>query len=40
MKVTGWPVGTIVRGNVVMWDGELETPSQGEVVRFEETLER
>lgn len=36
--VTGWPVGTIVRGNVVMWDGVLETPSQGEVVRFEETL--
>jgi len=36
--VTGWPVGTIVRGNVVMWDGILETPSQGEVVRFEETL--
>src|SRR6478735_514904 len=39
-KVTGWPVGTIVRGNVVMWDGVLETPSQGEVVRFEETFAR
>jgi dihydroorotase len=37
-KVTGWPIGTIVRGNVVMWDGGLETPSQGEVVRFEETV--
>jgi dihydroorotase len=37
-KVTGWPVGTVVRGNVVMWDGSLETPSQGEVARFEETL--
>jgi dihydroorotase len=37
-KVTGWPVGTVVRGNVVMWDGALETPSQGEVIRFEETL--
>jgi dihydroorotase len=37
-KVTGWPVGTVVRGNVVMWDGSLETPSQGEVVRFEETM--
>ncbi len=37
-KVTGWPVGTVVRGNVVMWDGSLEAPSQGEVVRFEETL--
>ncbi|MBM6578821.1 dihydroorotase [Microvirga sp. BT689] len=39
-KVTGWPIGTIVRGNVVMWDGSLETPSQGEVVRFEETVGR
>ncbi|HYI91826.1 MAG TPA: dihydroorotase, partial [Beijerinckiaceae bacterium] len=39
-KVTGWPIGTIVRGNVVMWDGALETPSQGEVARFEETLAR
>lgn len=37
-QVTGWPVGTVVRGNVVMWGGSLETPSQGEVVRFEETL--
>jgi len=39
-KVTGWPVGTVVRGNVVMWDGALEMPSQGEVVRFEETAGR
>ena len=39
-KVTGWPIGTIVRGNVVMWDGALETPSKGEVARFEETLAR
>ena len=37
-KVTGWPIGTVVRGNVVMWDGALETQSMGEVVRFEETL--
>jgi dihydroorotase len=37
-KVTGWPIGTVVRGNVVMWDGSLEASSQGEVVRFEETL--
>jgi dihydroorotase len=28
----------VVRGNVVMWDGALETPSTGEVIRFEETL--
>jgi dihydroorotase len=39
-KVTGWPIGTIVRGNVVMWDGSLEASSQGEVVRFEETAGR
>ncbi|HEV2558033.1 MAG TPA: dihydroorotase [Microvirga sp.] len=38
VTVTGWPVGTLVRGQVVMWEGSLETPSQGEVVRFEETL--
>ena len=36
VTVTGWPIGTIVRGNVVMWDGALEAPSRGEAVRFEE----
>ncbi|CAN5538501.1 dihydroorotase [soil metagenome] len=38
MKVTGWPVGTFVRGRCVMWQGELLTPAQGETVRFLETL--
>jgi dihydroorotase len=38
VTVTGWPVGTVVRGNVAMWDGELVTPSRGEAIRFEETL--
>ena len=38
MAVTGWPVGTFVRGRQVMWQGELLTPGQGEVVRFAETL--
>jgi dihydroorotase len=38
MKVTGWPVGTFVRGRRVMWQGELVTPAQGETVRFLETL--
>jgi len=33
--VTGWPVGAIVRGRRVMWEGELTTPSAGEAVRFE-----
>jgi dihydroorotase len=32
--VTGWPVGTIVRGLKVMWEGELVTPSRGEPARF------
>jgi dihydroorotase len=36
--VTGWPVGTIVRGRTVMWEGDLVAPSLGEVMRFEETL--
>jgi dihydroorotase len=38
IKVTGWPVGTFVRGRRVMWQGELLTPATGEPVRFLETL--
>jgi dihydroorotase len=38
MRVTGWPVGTFVRGRRLMWQGELVTPSTGEPVRFLETL--
>jgi dihydroorotase len=34
MAVTGWPVGTIVRGQRVMWEEELLTPGIGEPVRF------
>jgi dihydroorotase len=38
MRVTGWPMATILRGRIVMRDGELaETPS-GEAVRFLESL--
>ncbi len=33
-RVTGWPVGTVIRGKRVMWEGELTAPSQGEAVRF------
>lgn len=33
-KVTGWPVGTFVRGEKVMWDGEIATPSNGAPVSF------
>ncbi len=38
VAVTGWPVGTVLRGRRVMWNGELVTPGQGEAVRFMETL--
>ena len=38
VTVTGWPVGTIVRGKTVMWQGELVTPSTGQPMRFLEAL--
>ena len=38
--VTGWPIGTIVRGRRVMWEGELVVAARGEPVRFAETLPR
>lgn len=38
MKITGMPVATIVRGNVVMRDGELVGPRIGKPLRFVETL--
>ncbi len=38
MSVTGWPMGTIIRGNVVMRDGELADAPAGAPVRFQETL--
>lgn len=37
-KVTGWPVGTIVRGHKVMWEGELVEKSCGQPIRFSEAL--
>ncbi|MDH4985663.1 dihydroorotase [Aminobacter anthyllidis] len=39
-QVTGWPVGTIVRGIRVMWQGEITTPSQGRAVEFSEAVVR
>lgn len=33
-EVTGWPVGTIIRGQRIMWEGELVTPATGAAVRF------
>ncbi len=38
VQVTGWPVGTILRGRKVMWENSLVTPAQGEPVGFLETL--
>ncbi|MBB4154899.1 dihydroorotase [Sphingomonas jinjuensis] len=38
MTLTGQPVGTIVRGSVAMWDGELGEAATGEPVRFESVL--
>jgi dihydroorotase len=35
MELTGKPMGTIVRGNVAMWDGELGAAAGGEPIRFE-----
>lgn len=37
MKLTGKPVGTIVRGNRVMWEAQLANQAVGEPVRFEST---
>jgi dihydroorotase len=37
-EVTGWPVGTFVRGARVMWEGELTTPSTGRPIRFQQAL--
>jgi len=34
VRVTGWPVGTFVRGQRVMWQGELAANAQGEPVDF------
>ncbi len=34
MRVTGWPQATIVRGTVVMRDGEVLGAPSGRLVRF------
>ncbi|WP_457935911.1 dihydroorotase [Mesorhizobium sp. 10J20-29] len=35
-RVTGWPVGTVVRGQKVMWEGEIVGPGKGRAVEFSE----
>lgn len=37
-QVTGWPVGTVIRGSRVMWEGEIVTAGQGKAVEFSEAL--
>lgn len=37
MTVTGWPVMTVIRGHVVMRDGQLQGGPVGKPVRFRET---
>ncbi|WP_186394962.1 dihydroorotase [Stappia sp. TSB10GB4] len=39
-SVQGWPVGTMVRGRLAMWQGDLAAPSTGEPVLFHEALPR
>jgi dihydroorotase len=34
VSVQGWPVGTVIRGKRVMWDGAIAGPAQGRPVRF------
>lgn len=38
MKVTGWPVMTVVRGHMVMRDGDIAAAPAGMPVRFRENL--
>ena len=38
MTVQGWPVRTVIRGNSVMIDGELQGSAIGQPVRFNDTL--
>ncbi len=40
IRVTGWPVATVIRGNVVMRDGELVRAGVGQPVAFLEALPR
>ena len=37
-EAKGWPMATVIRGTVVMRDGEIVAPSLGQPVRFQDTL--
>ncbi|MGH6873850.1 MAG: amidohydrolase family protein, partial [Aestuariivirgaceae bacterium] len=34
MEVQGWPVGTVIRGDVVMWQGQIGAQPSGRPLRF------
>lgn len=38
MAITGKPMGTIIRGHRVMWDGQLANQAIGQPFRFDETI--
>jgi dihydroorotase len=38
-EAKGWPMATIIRGEVVMRDGAVQAPHRGKPIRFLETLE-
>jgi dihydroorotase len=40
VSVTGWPIGTVVRGTRVMWEGGLVERGVGQPIRFAEALRR
>jgi dihydroorotase len=35
MALKGWPVGTMIRGEKVMWENQLVTPETGQPIRFD-----
>ena len=37
-EVVGWPVGTMIRGRKVMWEGGVVSPGEGQAVRFQQAL--
>lgn len=39
-QVTGWPIGTIIRGRRVMWNDEITGAAGGEPIEFVEVLPR
>lgn len=38
MDVTGWPIGTIIRGRRVMWNDEITGAAQGQAMKFIEAM--